>query len=53
MDTLPSGELRAVIHNEFAQIKTNVANIRLLHDGNIVLGRISAILSIIIAPLAM
>ena len=52
LDTLTSGELRAVIHNEFAQIKTNIANVRLLHDGNIVLGRLSAILSLIVAPLA-
>lgn len=52
LDTLTPGELRAVIYNEFAQIKTNVANMRLLHDGNIVLGRGSAIISLILAPFA-
>ncbi len=53
LDTLTPGELRAVIYNEFAQIKTNVANMRLLHDGNTVLGRTSAILSLILAPFAV
>lgn len=53
LDTLSPAELRAVIYNEFAQIKTNVANMRLLHDGNIVLGRGSAILSLILAPFAL
>ena len=53
IDTLPINELRAVVYNEFAQIKTNVANIRLLHDGNILLGRISAIASLIISPFAL
>jgi len=53
IDTLTPGELKAVIYNEFAQIKTNVANMRLLHDGNILLGRISAIASIILAPFAL
>lgn len=50
LDTLTSGELRAVIYNEFAQIKTNVANMRLLHDGSILLGRGSAIGTLILAP---
>lgn len=53
IDTLTPGELRAVIYNEFAQIKTNIANKRLLHDGNIVLGRASAIVSLILAPFAI
>ncbi|MBU3114740.1 hypothetical protein [Clostridium lacusfryxellense] len=53
LDTLTSGELRAVIHNEFAQIKTNISNMRLLHDGNIVLGRISAVMVLIIAPIVL
>lgn len=52
IDTLTPGELKAVIYNEFAQIKTNIANMRLLHDGNILLGRISAIASIILFPFA-
>lgn len=52
IDTLTPGELRAVIYNEFAQIKTNVANMRLLHDGNILLGRMSAIATLILAPFA-
>ncbi|WP_443660942.1 hypothetical protein [Clostridium algidicarnis] len=52
-ETLTSGELRAVIYNEFAQIKTNIANMRLLHDGNTVLGRMSAIASLILAPFAV
>jgi hypothetical protein len=53
LETLTPGEFKAVIYNEFAQIKTNVANMRLLHDGNIVLGRASAILSLILAPFAL
>ncbi|HEY8891701.1 MAG TPA: hypothetical protein VIM70_15770 [Clostridium sp.] len=53
IDTLPREELKAVIYNEFAQIKTNIANLRLLHDGNIILGRASAILFLIIAPFAL
>lgn len=53
IDTLTPGELKAVIYNEFAQIKTNVANMRLLHDGNILLGRISAMASIILSPFAL
>jgi len=53
IDTLTQGELRAVIYNEFAQVKTNISNIRLLHDGNILLGRISAILSTILFPFAL
>jgi len=53
VDTLSRQELKAVIYNEFAQIKTNIANLRLLHDGNIVLGRASAILFLIIAPFAL
>jgi hypothetical protein len=53
LDTLTPAELRAIIYNEFAQIKTNVANMRLLHDGNIVLGRASAILSLILSPFAL
>mgnify|MGYP001575001775 FL=1 len=53
VDTLSREELKAVIYNEFAQIKTNISNLRLLHDGNIVLGRASAILFLIIAPFAL
>ena len=53
LDTLPTNELRAVIYNEFAQIKTNVANMRVLHDGNILLGRASAIISLILSPFAL
>lgn len=53
IDTLTQGELKAVIYNEFAQIKTNLANMRLLHDGNILLGRASAIASIILSPFAL
>lgn len=53
LDTLTPGELKAVIYNEFAQIKTNVANMRLLHDGNILLGRISAMATIILFPFAL
>ena len=53
IDTLPANELKAVIYNEFAQIKTNVANMRLLHDGNILLGRASAIIGLILSPFAL
>lgn len=53
IDTLSQGELRAVIHNEFAQIKTNIANLRLLHDSNLLLGRISAIAVVILSPIAL
>ncbi|HBJ2623683.1 hypothetical protein FDB24_16740 [Clostridium botulinum] len=53
IDTLPQEELKSVIYNEFAQVKTNIANMRLLHDGNIVLGRLSAIATIILSPFAL
>lgn len=53
METLTLGELKAVIYNEFAQIKTNISNMRLLHDGNVLIGRISAVASIIISPFAL
>lgn len=53
IDTLSQEELKAVIYNEFAQIKTNISNIRLLHDGNTVLGRLSAIATILLAPFAL
>lgn len=53
IDTLSEDELKAVIYNEFAQIKTNIANMRLLHDGNIFLGRLSAIVTIVLSPVAL
>lgn len=53
IDTLEKGELMALVYNEFAQIKYNIANKRLLHDFSIILGRTSAILSVILAPLTV
>jgi len=53
IETLTQGELKSVIYNEFAQIKTNIANMRLFHDGNILLGRLSTIGSLILAPIAV
>lgn len=53
IETLQNDELKAVLYNEFAQIKTNISNMRLLHDGNIILGRLSAIVTIILAPFAL
>ena len=53
LDTLSTNELRAVIYNEFAQIKANISNIRLLHDGNIIIGRASAIIALIISPFSL
>lgn len=52
LDTLTKGELTALVYNEFAQIKYNIANKRLLHDAGIMLGRISALLLVILAPFA-
>ena len=52
IDTLEKGELIALTYNEFAQIKYNVANKRLLHDGTILLSRIATILAVFLAPIA-
>jgi len=52
IDTLEKGELTALLYNEFAQVKYNISNKRLLHDGTILLGRIATILSILLAPVA-
>lgn len=51
IDTLEKGELTALVYNEFAQIKYNIANKRLLHDATILLGRIATILAVLLAPI--
>lgn len=53
IDTLTYEELRAVVYNEFAQIKTNISNIRLFHDGTILLSRICSVLTVLLAPFAI
>lgn len=53
IDSLTRQELTAAIYNEFAQIKHNIANKRLLHDAGVILGRFSAILLVITAPIAI
>lgn len=53
VDTLTRGELTAAVYNEFAQIKYNIANKRLLHDAGVLIGRASAILMVIVAPFAI
>lgn len=50
IDTLEKGELTSLIYNEFAQVKYNISNKRLLHDASILLGRASAILAVLLAP---
>lgn len=53
IDTLTKDELEAVIYNEFAQIKTNIANKRLLHDAGILIGRVSAVMILLLAPFGL
>ncbi|WP_130808267.1 hypothetical protein [Senegalia massiliensis] len=52
IDSLETSELTALLYNEFAQIKYNIANKRLLHDSTILLGRMATILAVILAPIA-
>lgn len=53
IDTLTQGELTALVYNEFAQIKANISNKRLLHDAGVLLGRISSILLVVLGPFAL
>ena len=53
IDTLGSDELEALIYNEFAQIKSNIANKRLLHDAGVLIGRLSAFAIVFLAPFSL
>ena len=53
IDTLSHEQLEAVIYNEFAQIKCNIANKRLLHDSGVLIGRICAFTIVLLAPISL
>ena len=51
IDNLPQDELKAVIYNEFAQVKYNISNKRLLHQSGILIARLSCLFTVILIPI--